>query len=302
MKNTGRQKNTRIFLKLVFTFMLLSCFTLVNSKGIFSDIITTTFPDTDPGLLESVERFYDISERSLKMGYIVDLDNDSAFRTMISGVERYIVVNNFTKDSVNVVFLGSGKNLFNRELSEDDYIIFKIDYLNLQFILHSVNESFARVELKLFEDEIPEDVDYYELFDIQVRLAEHTIYSPRDLSAVIEFNNFGEGATHVRLVYSVIDMYDKEYFTGIDEKVVETDEVMVKNFYTLKIPHGQYVVRTTIYYGDDQEATSEESFTYTTIPKSKLLTQPLMFVLIIMASFGLVIFFKKKNKGKTKLL
>ncbi|MCK4997691.1 hypothetical protein KAS08_05290 [Candidatus Pacearchaeota archaeon] len=308
MENTGRQKVSGMLLKLVFTFtftftfIFILFFTQVSAQGIFSEVITTTVPGADPGLLESIDRFYEISERSLKIGYTVDLDNDSAFKTMVGGVDRYIVVNNFSNDSVNVAFLGSGKNLFNKELTSGDYVIFKIDYLNLQFALHLVNESFARVELSLFETEIPDDVDYFELFDIQVRLAAHTIYSAQDLSAIIEFNNFGEGVTHVRVVYSVIDMEGKEYFTGIDEKTVETDEIMVKNFYTLKIPHGQYVVRTTIYYGDDQEATSEESFIYTTIPKSKLLRQPLVFVLIILASFGLVIFLKKRGKSSAKLL
>ena len=287
---------------LVLTFVFISFFAQTQAEGISSDIITTTLTEADPGLLASINRFYEISERSLKIGYMVQLDNDSAFRTKIGGVERYIVVNNLSEDSVNIAFLGSGKNLFSRQLTPNNYIVFKIDYLNLKLTLHSVNESFATVELSLFETEVPDDVDYYELFDIQVRLAEHTIYSPQDLSAIIEFNNFGEGATHVRLVYSVDDMEGKGYFTGVDEKIVETDEVMVKNFYTLKIPYGQYVVRTTIYYGDNQEAESEESFTYTTLPKSKLLQQPLTFVLIILASFGLVVFFKKKGSSSSRLL
>ena len=168
--------------------------------------------------------------------------------------------------------------------------------------MHSINESLAKVELELFEDEIPEDVDYYELFDIQVRLADYTIYSPQDLSAIIEFTNFGEGPSHVRIIYSIIDVETgKEYYTGIDEKIVETTEIMQKNFYTLKIPYGRYIIRTTIYYGNNQEATSEESFIYTTIPKSQVLIQPIIFVITVLSGFALVIFLKKKYKSSKKL-
>ena len=44
-------------------------------------------------------------------------------------------------------------------------------------------------------------------------------------------------------------------------KLVETNEAVIKKFNTLDIPYGNYIIRTTIYYGDNQEATSEEAFT-----------------------------------------
>lgn len=302
MKITGKLKAEGILLGLVLTVFFIFTFLSVSAEPFSSETITTTFPEVEPTILETIERFYEISERSLKIGYAVDVKTDSAFRTTIGQTERYIVVNNFTEESINLMFLGSGKTLFNRKLDIGDYVIFKIKDLNFQFTLHSVNKSFANVELELFEEEIPEDVDYYELFDIQVRLDDHTIYSPQDLSAIIEFTNFGNGTSHVRLVYSIIDVETgKEYYTGIDEKIVETTEIMRKNFYTLDIPYGKYIIKTTIYYGDNQEATSEESFTYTTIPKSQVLRQPAIFITAILIGFAFVMFFKKKIKNSKKL-
>ena len=112
---------------------------------------------------------------------------------------------------------------------------------------------------------------------------------------MIEFTNFGEGPSHVRLIYSIINMTGSEFYTGIDEKIIETDQVIIKNFDTLDIPIGQYIAKTTIYYGDNQEATSEESFTLKPVPKFQIIKQPILFIGIIIVSF-IVIVLLRKNK------
>lgn len=295
MKITGKAKITGLIMKAILITLLLFLIKQTYAQGITPEIVTTTIPEIQPDILEEIERFYEISEKSLEIGYNVTLTEASAFQTTIEQKNRYIIANNFSQDSINLAFIGKGEILFNQQLKTGNYVIFRIGDLNLQFILHSANQEQTQVELKLFEQEIPTDVDYYELFDIQVRLAEHEIYRATDLSAIIEFTNFGEGPSHVRLIYSIIGRDGKEYFTGIDQKVVETDEVLIKNFDNLKIPNGNYVVKTTIYYGDNQEATSEESFILKSIPKTQLLKQPIIFISIILASFALVIFLKKRK-------
>jgi len=295
MKNTGKEKITGLIFKAILITFLLFLITRAYAQGLTPEVVTTTIPGTSLDILNRIERFYEISEKSLKIGYNVTLTQDSALKTTINQKDRYIITKNFSENTINLIFIGKGKTLFDKQLKANNYVIFKIDDKTLKFTLHSSNTSEAQIEHKLFEQEIPADVDYFELFDIQVRLAEHEIYKPTDLSAIIEFTNFGEGPTHVRLVYSVIDNTGKEYFTGIDQKVVETEEVIVKNFNTLKIPNGQYVVRTTIYYGQNQEATSEESFILKPVPKYQLLKQPLVLISIIIASFALVIFLKKRK-------
>lgn len=288
-------KITCSIVKAFFIVLLLLLLKQTYAQELTPEVVTTSIPEVPLGILEQVERFYEISEKSLKVGYNVTLDTTSAFKTTIGQRDRYIITNNFSRDSINLIFIIKGETLFNQQLKANSYVIFKIEDLNLQFFLHSSNKTHAQVELKLFEEEIPKDVDYFELFDIQVRLTEHTIYTPTDLSAIIEFTNFGEGPSHVRLIYSIIDAEGKEYFTGIDQKIVETDEVVIKNFDTLKIPNGRYVVRTTIYYGKNQEATSEESFVLKSVPKIQLLRQPAFFIAIVLVSFSLIIFLKKRK-------
>jgi hypothetical protein len=252
-------------------------------------------PETSLGILNQIERFYEISQESLEIGYNVTLTNNSAFETIINGKNKYIIANNFSKDVINLIFIGKGKILFNRKLTSGNYVIFKIGDRNLQFTLHSSRNKTAKIELKLFKQKIPTNVSYFELFDIQVRIDQHEIYRPSDLSATIEFTNFGEGPTYVRLIYSIIDTSGKEYFTKIEQKVIETNEIIRKNFDKLKIPNGNYLLKATIYYGKNQEATSEESFTLKPIPITQLLKQPLIFISIILTAFTLILFFKKRK-------
>ncbi|MBS3087399.1 hypothetical protein J4226_02280 [Candidatus Pacearchaeota archaeon] len=295
MKNSGKEKITGLILKAIIITLLLFLIEQTYGQELSPEVVTTTLPEITPSILEQIERFYEISEKSLKIGYNITLNTDSAFQTTIGNKERYIIANNFSTDSINLIFIGKGETLFNQRLETGDYIIFKIDDLNFQFILHSTEKESAQVELKLFEREIPKDVGYFELFDIQVRLAEHEIYRPTDLTAMIEFTNFGEGPTHARLIYSITNEDGKELYTGIDQKIIETNEVMIKNFNTLKIPNGKYTITTTIYYGKNQEATSQETFILKPIPKSELLKQPVFFITIVLASFVLVLLLKKRK-------
>lgn len=299
MKNTGKEKITGLILKAALITLLLFLITQSYAQEISPEIVTTTLPRAAPDIIELIERFYEISERSLEIGYNATLTEDSAFKIVAGSRDRYIVVNNLSKDSINLVFIGKGETLYNEELEVGDYVIFSIEDLNLKFDLFGTSEEAAEVGLVLFKKEVPADADYFELFDIQVRLAEYEIYDPTELSALIEFTNFGEGPSHVRLIYSITDENGKEYYTGVDEKIVETDEIMVKNFDTLKIPNGQYTITTTIYYGKDQEATSQETFILRSVPKYKLLKQPAIFISIVLVAFALVIFFKKKEGTMT---
>lgn len=296
MKNIGKRGVIGLILKLIAIVILIILIKQAYAQQITPEVITTTFQDVSPTILDTIDRFYEISERSLEVGYNVTIDNDSAFRTTIDGKDRYIIVNNFSEDTVNLAFIGSGNTLFNRPLASGDYVIFKIGDLNLQFILYKANKSSAQVELKLFEQEIPSDVDYFQLFDVQVRLVDYKINRPVDLSALIEFINFGEGPSQIRIVYSILNTNGTEFYTGIDERIVETDEVMIKNFDTLDIPYGEYIFRTTIYYGDNQEATSEESFSLVEASKFQILKQPLFFIAIVLAGFILVILFRKRSE------
>ncbi|NPE26659.1 hypothetical protein HNV12_01490 [Methanococcoides sp. SA1] len=296
MKTKGSTGILKTITKAILITLLIILIQQVYAKEITPKIITTTFPEVDPTTLEQVERFYEISQRSLETGYNVTLDTPSAFQTKINNKNRYIIASNFLENSINLIFIGTDKNVFNKKLNYKDYVIFKIEDLNLQFILHSSNSTHAQIELKLFRQTIPEDADYFELFDIKVRLIDKEIYSPNELTAITEFTNFGEGPSKVRIIYSITNLQGKEFHTAIDEKIIETDEVIIKKFSTLNIPNNQYTLTTTIYYGDNQEATSQDSFTLKSVPKTTILKQPTLFIGIIIASFLAVLYFKRKKK------
>jgi len=297
MKNAGKGAISLI-LKAIILTLIIFLLGNVYATDITPEVITTTFPEPPENLINSVDRFYEVSEKSLEVGYNTTLTEDSAFKISIEGTSKYLFATNISDNSIQLIFVAAGETTFNKKLLAENYVIFKIEDINLEFRLHLINSSGASVGLKLFEQEIPTDADYFELFDIKVRLAESTIYTPTDLSAIIEFTNFGEGPSSVRLIYSVLDANGKEYYTGIDEKTIETNEVTIKNFETLSIPNGDYIVKTTIYYGDNQEATSEEAFTLKEVPKFQVMKQPIVFIGIILAGLALVIFLKKrKNKA-----
>lgn len=301
MKTTGNFGITGLIIKAIIITFIIFSIRQTYAQEIMPEVITTQPKEITSGILNTIDRFYEISEKSLEIGYNVTLDTEAAFQTTIGQKDRYIIVNNFSENQINLVFIGSGKTLFNQPLKSNNYAIFKIDDLNLQFILHSANKTHAQIELKLFEQEIPKDVGYFELFDIKIRLIEPVIYSPTDLSAIVEFTNFGEGPSQIRLVYSITNTSGNEVYTGIDEKIIETNEVVIKNFNTLNIPNGEYTLKTAIYYGDNQEASSEESFTLKEIPKYQIMKQPLLFIGIILTSLALVIFFKKRKTDKTNI-
>lgn len=279
--------------KILFSILiLLTSLTLASSPK----VITTITPEAEPTTLDQIQRFYEISEKSLELGTNITINQPTAFQVTINNNIHYITASNLTKNSIDLTFLGKNSQHIRQTIQTQDYIIFKIEDLNLQLTLLETNPTNATIQLKLYELQVPLNATYLELFDIQVRLPEHTIYSSNDLTAITEFTNFGEGASHVRLFYKITNSAGQELYTSIDEKIVETDEVVIKKFSNLNIPYGRYTIQTIIYYGDNQQAESQDYFTLTTIPKTTLLTQPLIFIAIILALFVTVIYFKKKKK------
>jgi len=287
-----------VIIKTILIILLILSIKQIYAQEITPEIITTQPKEIEPDILNAVERFYEISEKSLKIGYNITLDTRSAFRTSISGHDRYIIADNFSDNLIMLTFLSGERKLINQPIKAGDYIIFKIEDLNLQFILNAANKTNAEVQLKLFEEKIPENISYFQLFDIKVHLVESKIYQSSDLAAVVEFTNFGEGPSQIRIVYSIIDKQGKELLTSIDEKIIETNEVVIKRFDTLNVPYGEYKIQTTIYYGNNQEAKSEDSFTIEPMPKYEILKEPILFIVTIVATLAIVIFFKRKDEKK----
>ena len=285
-----------LILLIIIVFFIYSAY----AQEITPEAITTIVQETPENIFDTIDRFYEINEPPLRTGYNTVIKSNSAFKLTIRGQEKHIIINNISKSSINLIFIGRGQTIFNNKLNKGDFTIFRIDDLFLNFSLDSIIGSTAQISLKLFEKTLP-DIEYLELFDIKTTLAEETIYSPQDLIALIELTNFGEGPSQIRIIYSIIDANGKEHHTEVNEKIIETNEVVIKKFTTLDIPLGEYTIKTTIYYANNKEASSEQKFTLTEPPKIQIIKEPLVFIVTIIAALIIVTLVKNLRKSSPSI-
>jgi hypothetical protein len=300
MKNKNGLLGISLLVKIILLLIIIFLIQRALAKEITPEVITTIIQEAPTNIFDTIDRFYEIDETPLRTGYSTTLKNNSAFKLIIRGQEKHIIVNNILETSINLFFTGNGEATFNSKLKEGDYTIFKIGDLFLNFSLDSMVKTEAQVSLKLFEKTLP-DIDYFELFDIKITLAEKTIYNPQDLTALIEFTNFGEGPSKIRIIYSIVDTKGKEHHTEINERIVETNEVVIKKFNTLDIPLGEYTIKTTILYAGNKEASSEQKFTLTEPPKIQILKEPLIFISTIIAALFIVTLMKNLRKSNQSI-
>ena len=302
---------------------------------ISSDSITSITEDFD--LLEiydEMRKIYEISDSSLEKGVTEILNEKDAFRINVNERNYYIMVWNITKDNrVQMIFPGERQLIF----GEEDMILIDIDQdnkLDVQLELKSIIEDYensgvvASVELgdetaiikdveqipkrkaeiyikKFIEKELIPEGEYFELFDVTVRLAEEEIYTSRNLEAYVTFENFGDGVSEIDIVYSIINENEIEVYRGLDSKVVQTEDRVVKDFDFLKLPVGKYILRTEIFYGQNQTGESEQDFEIINQPFFEILINPLFFVLtILVLGFGVMyarkMYKKRKNEDKNR--
>jgi len=160
--------------------------------------------------------------------------------------------------------------------------------------------------IKTYDENTFIQADYKELFDIEVELPNGKIYESSDLIAYIKFFNFGEGPSHINIEYAVLDDSGKEYYRGIDDKVVYTEDSIIKNFNFLKLPSGNYTITSEIFYGKNQTAFSEKNFRILPVSQfSKL--EPFLILGGVIAALVIVIYqlrprLKKKIDDRTMTL
>ena len=294
--NGGKMKLFGLFVILVFIFPL------VLSEDISSDTITSIPPKVDDmEVLDSMQKIYELSPSALERGYYETLNEKDAFRLNIREKNYYIVVWNISDENVLMTFPDERKF----DLTPNFTLMIDVDRdnrLDVTLILETIfPEKRAKFYIKKFvEEEIIPTEEYFELFDVTVRLAKEEISSSRDLGALITFENFGEGPSAIDIVYSIINKDGTEVYKGVDFKVVQTEDLVVKNFDFLELPTGNYILRTEIFYGDNQTGESEQDFIVTGRSYFSLLLPFLIFVLVIFSLWILISVFKKK--GKTKIL
>ncbi len=303
----------------------------ISSSSISSEGITSITEELDGKLVfNKIQKMYEISDSSLEKGVNEVLNEKDAFRIKIKQINYYIIVWNITDDDrARIIFPGERQLIF----GIGDIILVDInqDYeLDVQLELKSIEDSYknskvvASVELenetatikdteyipgkkanlsikKIIESELVPSGDYFELFDVTVRLAEEEIYTARALEAYIIFENFGEGISEIDIVYSIIDEKEGEVYKGMDSKVVQTEDRVVKNFNFLNLPIGRYILRTEIFYGQNQTGESEQDFEIIRRAFFSRFSMPLLFISIIIILFFVVRYSGRVYKKDPKL-
>ena len=131
MKITGKIGISGLVVKAIIITLIIFFLKQAYAQEIYPEVITSQPKEISPNILNQIDRFYEISERSLKVGYTKTLNTESAFQILINGRDKFIIARNFSKDQINLIFLGSGEKIFNQPIQANNYVIFKINDLNL---------------------------------------------------------------------------------------------------------------------------------------------------------------------------
>jgi len=298
----------------------------ISSETISSGVITSL--DEDFNLWEiydEIQKIHEISPSSLDKGYSAILNEKDAFKLDRADRSYYIIAWEITDENVKVIFPGKRQLIFGL----NDIILVDVNHdgiLDIELELKSIKEDYktaetvvsvelgaetiikdveqipkrkAEIYIKRFiEKELVPEGDYFELFDVTVRLAEEEIYTSKNLEALITFENFGEGISEIDIVYSIINENNVEVYLGVDSKVVQTEDNIVKDFNFLELPFGKYILRTEIFYGQNQTGESEQDFEIISFSFFSLLIEPLFFILVILILGFMVMFARKIYKNK----
>ncbi len=139
---------------------------------------------------DKIQKIYEVSDSSLEKGYSATLNEKDAFRIKIREKDYYIIIWNIT-DRVSVIFPGERQLIFGL----GEIILTDVDQdskLDIQLELKAIEESYenetATIKANLFikefvESELIPSGDYFELFDVTVRLADEEIRAAKDLEA-----------------------------------------------------------------------------------------------------------------------
>jgi len=277
---------TILFLILVAITPLILAEITIQTKELEEDI-----------LVESIDKIYEITPAVLEKGYQITIQKNQAIRLEIQGEKYYLIIQDISNNQIFLIVPGNRKLILN--LTQKGIIdINQNNQLDIEFILNKIENNHATITIQEFIEEKPIIGEYIQLFDVEISLINKIIYSPAELNVFIKFTNFGEGPSDVEIIYSVLDENNTEVYTGIDSKIIYTEDSIIKNFNFLEIVPGNYKILAKINYGNNQTAESEKSFELKKRPLFSILQGPLFFVLIIIAFFIFIRFSRKYYENK----
>ncbi len=330
MKRRNERKQLLIYLIILNSMLVLNFISVVYAQELTAEGVTTIVGDLHPEFIfDSIKKTYEISSSSLEKGYSESLTEKDAFRLEINERNYYIIIWNITDEGIIAVFPGNRFLSFGLndvilvDIDQDNKLDIKLELKSVEpyesskkvvsielkddeeFIIKSVEEvddRKANFYIKKFvEKELIPEGDYFELFDVTVRLSKETIFSISELGAFVTFENFGEGPSEIDIVYSIINKNGKEVYRGVDSKVVQTEDSVFKNFNFLELPLGKYILRTEIFYGKNQTGESEQDFEIIKKPFFSVFKDALIFVGSLIALFIMVVYLRKHYRKKSAI-
>ena len=248
-----------------------------------TDAITSTIDFGNEKLtVDFINKTYEISENSLTTGTSSALNLKDAFRIYIHGQEYYLIFWNISEDKSGI--MTSNKKFGYLKKNQSKVVDLNDDKIyDIILTLNELNSTTANISIKEYKTENNSSGSgYKELFDIVMDIKEEKITSSIDLTISTDFVNFGDGPSKINIVYTITDSFGKEIYRGLDEKVVYTEESLIKNFDFLKLAPGKYKIKTEIFYGKNQTAESEKDFEVITKNSSDNL-------MIILACFSFIV-------------
>jgi hypothetical protein len=294
MRNIKKSVNKTVFLVILFYFFSLTIPIGLCQIPPTGRLVTTHIEDTDRSAFDSINKIYEISPSSLEQGYTTEFGQNDSFRLAILGKRHYIIVSQIDETEVEILVSGKQGKIV---LGPDEYKI--IEFQNtesykerVKLTLNYINNGIAGLHIKTFKEEIS-PAEYKELFDIEVGLAKNKIYSSSELDVYIRFFNFGDGPSHVNIIYSIFNENNTEVYRGVDDKIVYTEDSIVKNFNFLNLRLGRYKIVSEIFYGKNQTAIAEKSFD---VVKKRFPTRDTILLALLSVFFVIfiVLFFIKR--------
>ena len=99
-----------------------------------------------------------------------------------------------------------------------------------------------------------------QLFNISFELSDVYIYSIEDLTARVNFTDFGTVATPVNMTFDILNSSDKIVDSQKGDTVVKTNSIFNKTFSGITLKPGFYTLRLTTLYNADVENQFRQSF------------------------------------------
>ncbi len=261
--------------------------------------ITTFVTDSNIPALRAEGKTYDISASVLDVGSSLDLMTGDMVRFQSQGDLFYVLLTGVSdgvatlahgryseyaagKPATGTLTMRAGQGQVLNVVSGDSSQLMEVKIVHV--------DTAVGISLKNLKT-TPELAEGKALFDVTVDLNKDTVQSASDLTAIVHFVNFGEGPTLINITYLVKDADGKEYYRGVDSKIVYTEEATVKNFDFLSLPPGVYSMTGMITYGQNQYAASIKSFTVADTSWQSFALSAIALVALV----GLGIYFRRKT-------